>query len=59
MKVKVGDTTYSSKEQPLMVEFEGKDFDNIKVLDENSTKYCAYPIDKGMTPDDVSIWMQE
>ena len=43
MKVKVGDTWYDGKKQPVMVELTDKDKENICEMPETSSKYCQYP----------------
>ncbi len=43
MKVKIGNTIYDSKDQPIMVILSKQDKENINNMNEQAHKYCSYP----------------
>lgn len=43
MRVKVGNETYDSAHEPVMVIFTDQDKENIKNMAPGEMKYCAYP----------------
>ena len=43
MKVKIGNTLYDSKDQPIMVILSEQDKENIKNMMSEMHKYCCYP----------------
>lgn len=57
MKVKIGDTIYQGKDQPVMVVLTDKDKENIANMLPEATKYCEFP--DSMTEDEAQEWMAE
>ena len=43
MRVKIGNTIYSSESQPIMIILNYTDKVNIKKMPANTHKYCAFP----------------
>ena len=56
MKVKIGNKVYDAENQPIMVILSDKDKENIANMDENATKYCAYP-DSGYSIEEIKEFM--
>lgn len=57
MRVKVGDTIYNAKDEPVMVILSEMDKQNIANMLPEATKYCGYPegTDRGF----IAEWMDE
>lgn len=58
MKVKVGDRTYDSQEEPVMVTLTEQDKKNISNMLPSATRYCMYPSDE-WTAKEILEWMTE
>jgi hypothetical protein len=43
MKVKIGNTTYDSSDEPIMLIMNEQDKFNISHMHPDATKYCSYP----------------
>ena len=56
MKVKIGDKTYSSTEEPIMVILDDSDKENINNMVDVCKKYCSYP-ESGYTVDEIVKFM--
>ena len=56
MRVKIGETWYDGKDQPVMVELTDDDKKNIFNLGEME-KYCEFP-DAGYSTEDITKWME-
>ena len=57
MKVKVGDLLFNSENTKIMVILSEIDKENIKNMNPNCSKYCAYP--ETENEDDVASWMND
>lgn len=57
MIVKVGDLTYDSKKEPVMIVLSEKDRENIGKMPENGTMYACFP--KGIKEEDMIKWMND
>jgi len=57
MKIKIGDTTYNSEKQPIMVILTNQDKENIKNMSSEATRYCGYP--SGCDPEKILEWMKD
>lgn len=57
MRVKVGDTWYDSEDQPICVEFVGKDKENVANMNPDCTKYAVAPDDFFENSNDFMKWM--
>jgi hypothetical protein len=60
MKIKVGNKTYSSDEQPLVVILEDNEKEMISNMNENQSTYCVYPDTEEWTKNDnkkIKKWM--
>lgn len=56
MKVKIGNTTYDSTKQPIMIILSDSDKENIKNMLPHCTKYCSFP--DGKPQDEVRHFME-
>ena len=56
MKVKIGDTTYDSNNQPIMLILSDRDKENIRKMDPEAMKYAEFP--KGYTKEEAEEWMK-
>lgn len=57
MKVKIGDTIYDAKDQPIMLILNSKDKENIKNMHEEATMFCEYP--NGSDKEEILKLMEE
>jgi len=57
MRVKIGDTWYDANTMPILVEFTGKDKENIAKMDPKATKYYVYP--DTVKPKEIRAWMKK
>ena len=57
MQVKVGDTVYDDKDEPVMVILSDQDKENIKNMLTECTKYASFP-DNEMPEDEMRAWMK-
>jgi len=55
MKVKIGETVYDWRDQPIMVILGKQDKANIKNMHPDCSKYCCYP--PQFTVDEIKKWM--
>ena len=54
MKVKIGDTIYDSREEPIMLILSNKDKENISNMYKYATKFISFPNDKDLK--DINKW---
>jgi hypothetical protein len=57
MRVKIGNKIYDSKIEPIMIIFEEYNKEDIRNMDDESTKYCEYP--DGISTDEIAKFMHE
>ena len=57
MKVKIGDTVYDSKDDPIMIILTEQDKQNIANMLPEATKYCQYN-DEMISIDRIMEWME-
>ena len=57
MKVKIGNTIFDAKEQPLMVILTDQDKKNIANMLPHCTMYASFP-DKWGTKEEMEDWME-
>lgn len=57
MKVKIGNKTFDSEQEPIMLILEIKDKANIAHMEPNQVKYCSYP--SNISPEEISKWMDD
>lgn len=57
MKIKVGSTTYSDEDQPIMVILTKEDKLNISRMAEDTMRYASYPGGHGLTEKQMLEWM--
>lgn len=43
MKVKIGNTIYDSRKEPIMLVLSDQDKENISNMDLNAHKFCSFP----------------
>ncbi len=55
MRVKVGDRTYDSEEESVMVILSEKDKQNIRDMLSDATKYCSFP--ESADTGQIARWM--
>lgn len=55
MKVKIGAEVYDAGETPIMLILTEQDRENIRNMNPDATKYCAYP--EGMDSEEIERWM--
>lgn len=58
MKVKIGDKTYDSNKEPIMIILSVKDKEDIKSMISSATKYCSFP-ENGFTEERILKFMEE
>jgi len=58
MKVKIGDTTYDSDDQPIMVILTSTERRQIANMDPGAEKYCCY-CSKSYSESEIEDWMEE
>jgi len=57
MQVKIGDKTYDSNNEPIMIILSKRDKSNIANMIDSANKYCSYP--DWMDREDIRKWMDE
>ena len=61
MRVKVGDTWYSSDEQPICIELseaESARITGVNLIAEGTRKHAIFPNARNMTTEEVKKWME-
>jgi hypothetical protein len=58
VKVKIGHTIYDADKEPIMIILNDKDKENLKLMQEDATRYCAYPDSDEWTSEKVTEWME-
>lgn len=59
MRVKIGDTWYSSSDQPICVQLSEQDKRNISNMLPSADKYASFPDHAGMGRDEMLDWMSD
>ena len=57
MRVKIGNTWYNSDNEPIVVQFEGKDKENVASMQSTATKYAVAPDSYFKSNKDFEDWM--
>jgi len=59
MKVKVGNTVYSTDDYPLMIILTNKDRANIENMSPTATRYCCFSDNHNMSKEEIEKWMDK
>jgi hypothetical protein len=61
MRVKIGDTWYDAKDQPVMIEIDDIQRKQIASMDPEATRYCVYDDawKEGHTAEEIMNWIRE
>lgn len=61
MRVKIGNTWYSAKDQPLMIEINDVQRKQIATMDPEATRYCVYDDTwkENHSAEEIMQWIKE